>query len=290
MTRQKIIFSAALLTLVCSAASRAQTAPGTAAPGGPAQPEIQKVPVVITTDYYAVTKTLVLHATNNSGKDITGFYFSIQNRRPDGTWVKQGLWGSEQDMMDMLIGIQMAKDPSAYERQMQEQGNGPFSAGTTREISMPNTNSPEVKAAADVVFYSDGTFDEQNEDEFKRMLGRRQSELLALKKVNEIVRDALSDAANDHPTEAAITKLAEAAAEAMAHNPEGPYDPSSWTTGFLQAGISNMRIIQRVAAQNMGAPSEKGKTERERLIQFVEKQEERAELMAPQCHLEISLK
>jgi hypothetical protein len=31
------------------------------------------VPVVITSDYYAQPKVLVLHALNNSGKDITGY-------------------------------------------------------------------------------------------------------------------------------------------------------------------------------------------------------------------------
>jgi len=33
-----------------------------------------------------------------------------------------------------------------------------------------------------------------------------------------------------------------------------------------------------------------GKTERERVIQYVERLEKRVELMTPQCHLEIALK
>jgi hypothetical protein len=45
-----------------------------------------------------------------------------------------------------------------------------------------------------------------------------------------------------------------------------------------------------MAAHNIGAPSEKDKTERERLLQFVEKQEKLVELITPQCHLEIALK
>ena len=94
MTRHKIILAAALLSLLSSAGSRAQTA--TAAPSGVAQVETQSVPVPITTDYRAETKTLVLHATNNSGKEIDGYYISIRYRLPNGTWDKPGLWGSVQ--------------------------------------------------------------------------------------------------------------------------------------------------------------------------------------------------
>jgi hypothetical protein len=35
---------------------------------------------------------------------------------------------------------------------------------------------------------------------------------------------------------------------------------------------------------------QKGKTERQRLTQYVEEQEKRVELMTPHCHLEIALK
>jgi hypothetical protein len=151
-------------------------------------------------------------------------------------------------------------------------------------------HGPDVVITADVVFYADGTFDQQNEDQFKRMVARRQSQLLAMKKVNEIVRAALSDSANDHPTEAAITELAKATAEEMAHNPDGPYNMEFEQIESLRAGISKVRTVQRMAAHNIGAPSEKDKTERERLLQFVEKQEKRVELITPQCHLEIALK
>jgi hypothetical protein len=76
----------------------------------------------------------------------------------------------------------------------------------------------------------------------------------------------------------------------MAHNPEGPYDPEQIVVGLLQGNIYMLRLIQEQAAKNWGAPSEVGKTERERLVQYLEMQEKRIELMTPQCHLEISLK
>ena len=76
----------------------------------------------------------------------------------------------------------------------------------------------------------------------------------------------------------------------MAHNPEGQHDTESGQVDSLRAGINNVRMVQRSAARNFGGPSEQGKTERERLTLFVEKQEKVVELITPQCHLEISLK
>lgn len=291
MTLLKIIFPAALLSLVCCPASRAQTATDTTAPhSGPAQVQPQSVPVQITSDYHAETKALVLHATNNSGKGIAGYYISIQYRLPNGEWDKPGLWGSVQDMMDILVAIQMAKDPADAERSYQQQGLGPFEAGTTRDIILDRIKSADVKATADPIFYMDGSFEKQDENEFKRFLSRRQGELLGNMEASKIIRTALSDPTNEHPVATAIPELAKAAAERMAHNPDGPYDPARDVVGLLQGNINMLRMIQEQAVKNGGTPSEKGKTERERVIQYVDKQEKRVELMTPQCHLEISLK
>jgi hypothetical protein len=41
--------------------------------------------VLVTWDYYALPKTLIVHALNNSGKDIIGYTLTIRNRLPDGT-------------------------------------------------------------------------------------------------------------------------------------------------------------------------------------------------------------
>jgi len=291
MTRRKIIFSAALLTLVYSTASRTHSfTDTTATSNGAAQAQAQNVPVLVTSDYHAETKALVLHATNNSGKDIAGYYISIQYRLPNGTWDKSGLSGSVQDMMGVLVTIQMAKDPADAERRYQQQGLGPFPAGTTREIILNNITSADVKATADPIFYTDGSYEKQDENEFKRFLSRRQGELLGNMEASKIIRAALSDPTNEHPVATAIPELAKAAAEGMAHNPDGLYDPERMVVGLLEGTINMLRVIQEEAVKNWGAPSEKGKTEREHLIQYVEKQERRIELMTPQCHLEISLK
>lgn len=241
--------------------------------------------IVITSDYYAQPKTLILHALNNSGRDITGYIITIRHKNPDGT-VDKGWSGATSDMLSSLITIQMAKDPAAEERAQRENGIGPFTTGTTLDITMYNVNSPDVVVAADAVFYADGSFDEGEEQAFKQLLAMRQSQLLAMKKANEILRNALADTTNDHPAATAITGLAKAAADSLAHNPDGPYDTEHFQMPNLQGDIQTLRNMQQ--PQPYGP--QKGKTERERLAQYVEEQEKRVELMTPHCHLEIALK
>jgi hypothetical protein len=291
MTRHKIIVPAALLTLVYTAGSRAQTAAyGTAAPSGTAQVQAQKVPVMVTWEYNAETKMLLIQATNNSGKDIVAYFISVRRTLANGALNDQGHTGQFMDSLPTLVRIRMAEDPDAYERWLNESGNGLFVAGTTRDTRMEKSDNSGVEVRADVAFYADGSFDKQDEDEFKVMLSRRQGQLQEMKKADQIMQDALAYPTNEHPAATAIPLLAKAAAEAMAHTPEGRFDPESEEVGFWQGDITNMRTMQRMAAQRLGPPSQKVKTERERLAQFVEDREKQVELMTPHCHLEIALK
>jgi hypothetical protein len=146
---------------------------------------------------------------------------------------------------------------------------------------MYNVDGYDVAAAAAAVFYADGSFDKAEENAFKQLLAMRQGQLLAMKKINEIVRNALVDPANDHPVATAITELAKYAVELMSRKPESPYDPELDQPGHLQNAIQNLRGMQQ---------PQKGTTERERLMQYVEEQEKRITLMEPHCHLEIALK
>src|SRR6266852_4785252 len=90
-----------------------------------------KVPVTITSDYYAGPKVLVLHALNNSGKDITGYTMIIRHKNADGTLEENGRSETTSDMLNVLIISQMAKDPVASDRvRMQNVANTSFPAGT----------------------------------------------------------------------------------------------------------------------------------------------------------------
>lgn len=252
------------------------------------QAQVQKVPVAVTWDYYAQPKTLIVHALNNSGKDITGYTIIIRYKNPDGTMDKGGRTEYGSDMLSVLITTQMAKDPAASERIRQQNignnalnaaGTGIFVAGETREMTLPGVSSgSELDIAAGVVFYTDGTYEVQDEDAFKRMVANRRKDLLVMKKTDEAIENALADPANDHPASAALAELTKAAIDAATHKPDGTYDPAQGLQWPLQNAIQSLSYMQG------------GKTERERLTQYVEEQEKRVELMTPHCHLEIALK
>ena len=193
-------------------------------------------------------------------------------------------------MLSVLITSQMAKDPAASERtRLENSGNGLFPAGTgifvageTRDMTLPGINSGSVlDIVAGVVFYTDGAYEEQDKDAFKRMVANRRRHLLVMKKTDEAIENALADPANDHPVAAALAELTKAAIEAATHKQDSPYDTAQGLQWPLENAIQNLSNIQG---------QQGGKTERERLAQYVEEQEKRVELMSPHCHLEIALK
>jgi hypothetical protein len=251
------------------------------------QTQVQNLPVAVTWNYYPQPKTLVLHVLNNSGKDIIGYNVTVGWKNPDGTWNDRvGRLPYRRDSLVPLVMIQMAKDPIAEERTQREFGNGPYVTGTTQDVTLRwgiNTDFG-LDAVADVVFYADGTFYEQNEDAFKRMLADRQRQLLAIKKSNEIIQNALADSTNEHPITTAITGLARAATESMSRKQDN-FDPEQGLERFLEPVIRTMQMMQE--RRIGGYP---GNTERERLRQYLDEHEKKVELMTPHCHLEIALK
>ena len=286
MTRHKIIFSAALLTLAYSAASRAQTSAKTAAvPDQSSEASVQKVPVALIWNYYPQPKTLVLHLTNISGKDITEFSVAGKKTYTDGR--REDLQHIY-TMLSRLVEIQTAKDQALVERRDRESGNGIFLAGTTRDVVFPEpTNTKDisnVNAVVDVVFYTDGTFDEQHKDAFKGMLAGRQRQLLIDKEVIQAIDNALANKADGHPGAAALTELTKIAVEQTVkysrYQEGAQYDPEKGQQYLLQMDIGNLQYnLQR---------EQKAAAERDRLTDYREYLTKVVEVLTPQCHLEIT--
>ena len=238
--------------------------------------------VVVTWDYYALPKTLIVHALNNSGKDIIGYTLTIRNRLPDGTLNKSGWSETSSDMLAALVTIRLANDPAIEEREPKSD-HGIFFAGTTRDMPINGINSAsELDIVADVVFYADGSFDKQNEDAFKRMLAIRQGTLLGKKKVNEAIKNALANLTTDHPTATAVTELSKYLVEGMNQQYDDPFGhiQHMHLQNEIKSEIQNLSHLQRPAQAT---------NERERLTRYVEEQEKRVELMTPHCHPEIAL-
>jgi hypothetical protein len=242
--------------------------------------------LVVTSDYYAQPKVLVLHLVNGSGKDIVGYTIVTRYKKPDGT-IDKGVRGENTtDMLTLLIAAQMAKDPGASESIRQQNsaykisndaGYGIFFAGQTRDTTLTGINSgSEQDITAGVVFYADGTYDQQDEDAFKRMLATRQHQLQQIKEENELIRNALANPSNEHPVAPVLTELNKRRVEEM--DKPGQRFP-------MDLSDSDLRMMQQPIAYG----PQKGKTERERLTQYVEEQEKKVELMTPHCHLEISV-
>ena len=248
------------------------------------QAQVQKVPVVITSDYYPQPKVLVLHALNNSGKDITGYTILTGHKNADGKIERGNRGENTSDMLNVLIVSQMAKDPTASENIREQNaaynsypaGAGLFMAGETRDMTLPGINSgSEFDFVAGVVFYTDGSYDQSDEDAFKRFLTMRQSALQQMKEQDEVIRNALADTTNEHPVAGVLTELNKRRVEAIDKPNQG---------GFFPMDLGSLRYLQQP-----GYGEQKGKTERERLTRYVEEQERRVELMTPHCHLEISI-
>ncbi len=286
MTRHKMILSAALLTLIYSAASSAQNPANYApVPDQSSQASAQKAPVALTWNYYPQPKTLVLHLTNNSGRDINAFSIAGKKTYADG---RSDDLRQIFNILSRLVEIQTARDQDLAERRDRESGNGIFVAGTTRDIVLPepaNTKDiSNVRAVVDVAFYSDGSFEEQNRDTFKVMLADRQRQLLIDKEVIQAIDNALTDSTDDHPGATALAELTKIAVEQTvkySHYQEGAqYDPEKDQQYHLQMDIRNLQYsLQR---------EQKATTERDRLTDYREYLNKVVEVLTPQCHLEIT--
>src|SRR5260370_15294129 len=140
----------------------------------------------------------------------------IRHKNPDGTLEENGRSETTSDMLSVLITSQMAKDPTASERIRQQNignsyfpaGTGIFTAGENRDMTLTGINSgSELDIAAGVVFYTDGTYDQTDDDAFKRLLAMRQGGLQEMKDTNELIRNALADTTNEHTVPAGFTEI-----------------------------------------------------------------------------------
>jgi len=248
--------------------------------------EVQKVPVAITWDYEAQHKMLTLHLVNNTGKDITAYNISIAERYADGSTNyldgrPNDIHDHQQmrDLLNVMIDVQQAK--WGWNAFGGKYGNGTFPAGARRDQVIPESKDiSDVDAVVDVVAYADATADVQNEQAFKQLLAIRKGQLLAIEKVNEIIKRVLADPKVDSPISAVLAELIPLADAASAKNHSGHPDEENQDFQLL-GDIQNLKSMQRAKMTI---------TEREHLARYVEEHEKRIELMSPHCHLEIALK
>ena len=124
----------------------------------------------------------------------------------------------------------------------------------------------DVNAIVNVVIYSDCTAEVQagGERAFKQLMAVRKGPVLAMQKINEIVKKALADPMVTDPSTTARTEMRQLVLEG-ADKHYTPEDPEDYQEMILRSAISD---IERM-------------TERTSLEKFVESNDKRIELTLP---------
>jgi hypothetical protein len=102
----------------------------------------------------------------------------------------------------------------------------------------------------------------------------RKGQLMAMAKVDEVIKRALADPTINSPISAALAELTPLV-DAVGKN-RSQEDPEWYQEGGLRNDIQNLRSMQK---------AEMTITEREYLTRYVEEQEKRIALMLPQCEI-----
>jgi len=265
--------------------------------------QAQERPVVLTWEYNGQQKTLTLHLANYSGKHITAYSISISEKYADGSTNPSCLDGipcfpgeKMEELLGAMVNFQLAKTEGRHgvvrvgvlvngqapgtvdvERMRREFGNGTFAAGTTRDQVIPEGKDiSDVDAVVDMVVFADATADVQNERAFKQLMAMRKGQLLAMEKVNEVVKRVLADPTVDSPISAALTELTPLADVPQRKN-RSPEDTEFNEAIHLQSTVKNFQNMQ---------PWRMNMTEREYLTRYLDGQEKRVALMSPHCEIE----
>jgi hypothetical protein len=241
-------------------------------------------------------KTLTLHLANHSDKTVTAFNISFAEKYADGStnpWYAEGIPHNLQDsqrMEDELnlfiqsqderrSGHGIAASGPVVNGQIQMPGppTSVFAAGTTRDYVMMRGEEKDVadiEAVVDVVAYSDGTADVQNDRAFRNLMAERKGPLLAMQKVVEVIKGVLADSMVGRPLAEVLRALNPLADAAQTKN-RPPEDPEFYQATTLRDELKNLETIQQQKVPN----------EREWLTRYSEQQEKRIALMKPHCEL-----
>lgn len=158
-----------------------------------------------------------------------------------------------------------------------------FAAGTARDyvLSGEQKDVADIEAVVDVVAYADGTADVLNNDRaFRNLVAERKGPLLAMQKVNDVVKRVLADPMVSDPISAALNELLPFAESLDAKTKNGsPEVAENNVARNLQNEIRNLQYMQR----------EKTDAQRDSLARYVVSQEMRIALMAPHANLSVNV-
>lgn len=247
----------------------------------PVSGQSQQVPLGVVIEgwhYDPLQKTLTLHLVNHSHKDVTAFNISIAEKYTDGStnpWYAEGIPHNLQDSqrMEDMLGLLL------------NTGKKAFAAGTTHDHVMYGEvkDVADVEAVVDVVAYADGTADVLNNDRaFRNLVAERKGGLLAMEKVNDVIKRVLADPMVSDPVSAALNELQPFAESLDAKTKNGPPEVAENNVARnLQAQIRNLEQTQQEKMT--------GTAQREPLARYVEYQEKQIALLSTHANLSVNL-
>lgn len=227
------------------------------------QAELPKALSPVSVDWRYAEGMLTLHLMNNSSKDITAYNISISRKYADGTADTPG----SSEMMEEMLGALI------FQQQIVRPDGGVFAAGTSRYEHRPETRDiVDVTAFVDMAIFADATAYVQNERAFKELMAIRKGQLMAMVKVDGVIKHALADPSVSSPVSAVVAELTPLLVNLMSkqRSMEKPEDQQEME---LQSDLANLRSMQQ------------RKDEREFLTRYAEDLEKRIELMKPHCEV-----
>jgi hypothetical protein len=130
--------------------------------------------------YDPEAKSGTLHLVNQTGKEVIAYSIGTRVKMPNGS---------------LQLVARMTKQ------------NDHFAAGANRDESVTapslmdgvTLDETTIEVKLDVVVYADDTAEVTDQDSFERLLTEWQAEVLAMKKINEVVQQTMADATiQDH--------------------------------------------------------------------------------------------
>jgi hypothetical protein len=226
------------------------------------QTELPKTLSPVSIAWHYTEGMLTLHLVNNSGKDITAYSVSIGRKYADGT---ADMPGSSAIGAEFLSGFIYAQLPRGAEIQ-----DATFAAGASRYEHIPDQKQiTDVTAVADVLLFSDATAFVQNDRVFQGMMARRQAQLSAMQKVNEVLKRAMAE---PDPPASALAALKPLLVDAIS-------DQDTGAQMEYQNHLQNLQNAQRAKSAAAGAD--------DLLPRYQEDLEKRIELMKPHCEIAV---
>jgi hypothetical protein len=234
--------------------------------------ELPQLPGIRISWYHGSTKKLVmLRLDNVSGKNINAYNISIRLKFTDGStnpFCTDGrpCFPGEHMEVFALVGINGMEPRS-------------FVAGTSRDdmLYQGDQEVSDVEAVPDMIVYTDDTAEVKNERAFKQIMAMRKGDVMAMQKVNQVIKQVLADPTVESPISAARTELTGLvlAGVGRQHIPEEP-------EGNEEMGLRN--AITNLSNAPQAAKFSK-QSEREYLTKYVEEQDARIAAMAPHCEV-----